>query len=131
MASAGSVRIRALESFTVCGHLSAAGTIEVDAPAVRFARGSVLSLDLETGRANQPLLKALRKAASIDFAEGSGITILSHADNPPGGLGDKVVLAHADSGKISLDKDLPVARPNWLGPPAVEGGDLVSRVGKP
>ena len=82
--------------------MSGAGTIEVGAPAARFARGSVLSLDLETGRdAKQPLLKALRKAASIDFAEGSGITIVSHADNSPGGLGDKVVLAHADSGKIT------------------------------
>jgi hypothetical protein len=50
---------------------------------------------------------------------------VSVAKNAPANLKDRLVLARTQAGKITMDKNYLVVRPDWLANAVIEGEELV------
>ena len=53
---------------------------------------------------------------------------MSVAKNAPANLKDRLVLARTQAGKITMDKNYLVVRPDWLTNAVIEGEELVLQV---
>ena len=126
--SENQIQIKALETATFLGRLKGKA-IDADASSIRFGKGSMLALDINPdSEIKQPALQATRKGSSIEFLEGSEIVIVSVAKNAPANLKDRLVLARTQAGKIIMDKNYLVVRPDWLTNAVIEGEELVLQV---
>jgi hypothetical protein len=126
--SENQIQIKALETVTFLGRLKGKA-IDADASSIRFVKGSMLALDINPdSEIKQPALQATRKGSSIEFLEGSEIVIVSVAKNAPANLKDRLVLARTQAGKITMDKNYLVVRPDWLTNAVIEGEELVLQV---
>jgi hypothetical protein len=126
--SANQVQLKALETISFLGKLKAKA-IDADATFIRFGKGSILSLGLDTDpEVRQPVLKTSKNGSSIEFLEGSEFVISSPAKNRSKNPGNRLVLAQTRGGKITLEKKALVGRPEGYENPVVEGGELVLRV---